>query len=174
MIKKNKIKNFLFNDASTDDTIVIADLFANFLKCGDVLLLIGDIGSGKTFFSRRIIQSMMKNQNVLIENIPSPTFSIVQTYDLLYPVVWHLDLYRLSDSNEIIELGLDEGLGVGICLIEWPDRLGDYYPQRNISITFDELDKDDSNRRISIEFNGMDWEYLANAITNNYYDKISW
>ena len=69
MIKKNKTKNFLFNDASTDDTIVIADLFANFLKFGDVLLLIGDIGSGKTFFSRRIIQSMMKNQNVLIENI---------------------------------------------------------------------------------------------------------
>ena len=143
----------------------VNSLFAKFLKPVDTLLFFGDIGSGKTFFVRGTIQKMMKSQGILVEEVPSPTFTIIQVYDSLSPPVWHLDLYRLSDPDEIIELSMDDILETGICFIEWPEKMGFFLPKRNISITFDYLAKDYYNRKISIEFNGSDWEHILNAFS---------
>ena len=160
----NSQRKLIFTNCGTNQTLFIASLLAQSLKSGDTLLLSGDIGSGKTFFSRGLIQEMMKNQSVPIDEVPSPTFSIVQPYDALYPIVWHLDLYRLSHHDEIYELGLEEALEKGICLIEWPSKMGSNIPERNISISFDLDGYDDEKRSILIELNGNGWAHLSSSL----------
>ena len=97
------------------------------LQPGDVLLLSGQIGAGKSHLARAIIRHLLAKEG-RVEDIPSPTFTLVQTYDTLIGEVWHADLYRLSDPNDVFELGLDDAFEDAICLIEWPDRLGDDIP----------------------------------------------
>ena len=160
----NLQRKIIFNNCSVKQTLFLAKSLARLLKSGDTLLLFGDIGSGKTFFSRGLIQEMMKNQSVPIDEVPSPTFSIVQPYDALYPIVWHLDLYRLSHHDEIYELGLEEALEKGICLIEWPSKMGSNIPERNISISFDLDGFDDEKRSILIELNGNGWAHLSSSL----------
>lgn len=89
------------------------------LKPGDTILLTGVIGAGKTHLCRAIIRSIVGKS----EEVPSPTYTIVQTYQGPKAEIWHADLYRLSDSSELVELGLDEAMETAIVLIEWPDRL---------------------------------------------------
>ena len=157
-------KKIILNKVGPKQTLIIATLFAELLGSGDSLLLFGDIGSGKTFFSRGVIQRMMVNQNVRVEEVPSPTYTIVQAYDSLSPPVWHLDLYRLSNPDEIIQLGLEEVLDMGILLIEWPNKMGSYIPTRNISLTFESGKRNYTCRTISIEFNGSGWEHISSAM----------
>ena len=134
------------------------------MRASDILLLSGEIGSGKTFFSRGVIQEMMSNQGFEEVEVPSPTFTIIQTYDSLVPSVYHLDLYRLSDSDEIIDLDLDDILRTGICLIEWPIKMGRFVPERNVSISFNYTKKTNDRRIISIQFNGTKWDHLAKEL----------
>lgn len=106
--------------------------FAAILSAGDVILLEGDIGAGKSAFSRAIIQSMAGARI----DVPSPTFTLVQTYDLPQAELWHADLYRLTSPDEAIELGLEDAFDTAICLIEWPDRLGDVAPDHALRLLF--------------------------------------
>lgn len=106
-------------------TASLAMRVASRLRIGDVILLHGPIGSGKSHFARALIRSRLGNPN---EDVPSPTFTIVQTYPDPEGDIWHCDLYRVGNSDEIIELGLEEAFGDAICLIEWPDRLGNARP----------------------------------------------
>ena len=103
------------------------DLFgariARHLLPGDTILLTGVIGAGKTHLCRAVIRSLLGTK----AEIPSPTYTIIQTYDGPISEIWHADLYRLSDSSELVELGLDEAMNSGIVLIEWPDRLPDSF-----------------------------------------------
>jgi tRNA threonylcarbamoyladenosine biosynthesis protein TsaE len=161
VLSENKIG---FNNVSVDQTLLMASVFAKLLKSSDTLLLFGDIGSGKTFFARGVIQEMMRSQRRLLEEVPSPTFTIVQTYDVLSPPVWHLDLYRLSDAKEIIELDLEDAFETGICLIEWPNKMGSFIPKRNISIIFDQVDTAYDRRNIFIELNGTGWDRVYNGL----------
>lgn len=102
---------------------------ADITQAKDVILLDGDLGTGKSFFSRQFINHMAVKQLKRRIEVPSPTFTLVQTYDQLKPNVWHFDLYRLSSSDEAYELGLDDAIKSAICLIEWPSRLdGDLPP----------------------------------------------
>ncbi len=90
--------------------------------------MVGDLGAGKTVFARAFIRARAARAGRRIAEVPSPTFTLVQTYDLGGEPVWHADLYRLADPSEVEELGLDEARAGGILLVEWPDRWGDGLP----------------------------------------------
>lgn len=107
-------------------TDALAARLAAILRVGDVVLLDGPIGSGKTHFARALIRARLGNP---VEEVPSPTFTIVQTYPDPGGDLWHCDLYRLGHTAEVTELGLEEAFAEGICLIEWPDRLGEDRPR---------------------------------------------
>ncbi|MCC7320103.1 MAG: tRNA (adenosine(37)-N6)-threonylcarbamoyltransferase complex ATPase subunit type 1 TsaE [Rubellimicrobium sp.] len=101
---------------------------------GDTVLLAGPIGAGKTTFARALIRAAAGNPD---EEVPSPTFTLVQTYATPRGEIWHADLYRLGGPDEVAELGLDEAMTRAICLIEWPDRLGDLAPGAALTLTLD-------------------------------------
>ena len=109
---------------SPEDTARLAQTLAPHLNAGDVILLEGPIGAGKSFFARALILSLLTTP----EDIPSPTFTLVQTYDAPKFDIWHCDLYRLTIPYEVQELGLEDAFGTALCLVEWPDRLGDLTP----------------------------------------------
>lgn len=114
------------------DTIRLGEDLALALTAGDCLALIGDLGAGKSTLARAFIRAMADAPDL---EVPSPTFTIIQTYPTRIPVA-HLDLYRLSDVSELDELGIDEMLEDGICLIEWPDMAAEVLPpEQTISLT---------------------------------------
>ena len=117
------------------DTVDFAERMAAILQAGDTLLLSGEIGAGKSAFSRAVIRTLAGAE---IE-VPSPTFTLVQTYDVFPAEVWHCDLYRLTHPDEAYELGLDEAFETAICLVEWPDRLGETKPAGALSLHFEAL-----------------------------------
>lgn len=111
---------------------------ARVLRPGDTVLLSGPIGAGKSHLARAAIQEMMRLDGYPIEEVPSPTFTLVQVYDLPRGEVWHVDLYRLSETQDAIELGLDDAFSTAICMVEWPDRLGPDQPSGALHITLEE------------------------------------
>ncbi len=113
-------------------TVDFAARISGLLKIGDTLLLEGPIGSGKSTFARACIQQRLGRA----EDVPSPTFTLVQTYHHDRGDIWHCDLYRLTHPDEALELGLDEAFETAICLIEWPDRLGDTVPDGCLLLRF--------------------------------------
>jgi tRNA threonylcarbamoyladenosine biosynthesis protein TsaE len=114
-------------------TEAIAACIAPHLRPGDTLLLSGGIGAGKTAFARALIRAAMGNP---AEDVPSPTFTIVQTYPTPRGDIWHADLYRLTHPDEAQELGLTDAMETAICLIEWPDRLADLAPDTALALSF--------------------------------------
>ncbi len=115
-----------------DETAAFAGRIAGCLRAGDTLLLEGPIGAGKSAFARAVIRALAGAEI----DVPSPTFTLVQTYELPTAEVWHCDLYRLTNPDEVLELGLDEAFTTAICLIEWPDRLGDTAPAGALLLSF--------------------------------------
>ncbi len=114
-----------------------------YLKKGDIICLSGDLGSGKTTFSRYLINSIYQNQNKEPPNIiKSPSFPILLTYELNNFEIYHYDLYRVSKSSELINLNIFEELNNSITLVEWPGALLDSLQNYNyFSIHFDILDE---------------------------------
>ncbi len=102
---------------------------------GDAVLLSGGLGAGKSALARAAITARLAVIG-RTEDIPSPTFTLVQTYEADIPI-WHADLYRLSDEDEVYELGLDEAFEGAAVLIEWPDRLGAATPARALKVELD-------------------------------------
>ncbi|MDH3262872.1 MAG: tRNA (adenosine(37)-N6)-threonylcarbamoyltransferase complex ATPase subunit type 1 TsaE [Paracoccaceae bacterium] len=118
------------------ETRRFAEALAPRLGAGDVLLLEGPIGAGKTAFARALIAARLAAAGAPAEDIPSPTFTLVQTY-LAGPLeIWHADLYRLSHPDEAAELGLEEAFATALCLVEWPDRLGPAAPPEALRLAF--------------------------------------
>ena len=110
-----------------DATAALARRLAACLGPGDTVLLQGQLGAGKSHLARAAIRALIGPGGASAE-VPSPTFTLVQVYDTEAGEVWHADLYRLSDPQEVDELGLDAAMEVAICLVEWPDRIAPDWP----------------------------------------------
>lgn len=117
----------------------LAHRLAGALKPGDTLLLSGALGAGKTHLARALIRACMGNPS---EPVPSPTFTLVQTYEADHATLWHADLYRLSDIVEVQELGLEDAMTEAICLIEWPDRFAPFWPDASALLNLTRLQDD--------------------------------
>ena len=111
-------------------TAALAARLAPCARAGDVIALRGDLGTGKTTFARAFIHALGGD-----EEVPSPTFTLVQIYAVPGATVWHFDLYRLKAPEEVWELGIEEAFLSGIALIEWPERLGPLLPGRRLDLT---------------------------------------
>lgn len=112
-------------------TARFAARLAALARPGDVIALSGGLGAGKTVFARAFLRA--RGLDPALE-VPSPTFTLVQVYDLPGGPVWHLDLYRLADPSEVWELGIEEALGEAILLVEWPERMGGFMPEGRLGI----------------------------------------
>lgn len=135
-----------FSVATLRATEAIASVLGYALKAGDCILLEGPVGAGKTAFARALINSQLE----ISEHIPSPTFTIVQTYETPRFEIWHCDLYRLSSTAELIELGLEEAISSTVTIIEWPDRLGDLTPKEALRLSISPLEAQEArNIRVS-------------------------
>ncbi|MHA6324497.1 tRNA (adenosine(37)-N6)-threonylcarbamoyltransferase complex ATPase subunit type 1 TsaE [Roseivivax sp. CAU 1753] len=143
-----------------DATVALARKIAPALGPGDVILLAGGIGAGKTHFARALIQSRLDRP----EDVPSPTFTLVQVYDTDRGEIWHADLYRLDGPDSVIELGLTEAFDTAICLLEWPDRLGDLAPPGALSLSFSDGATVDA-RRVDAAWSDPRWDAVLAAVT---------
>ena len=103
---------------------------AGILRTGDAVLLSGTLGAGKSTLARALIRALTRPD----EEVPSPTFTLVQTYQTPAFTLAHFDLYRLAGADEVFELGLDEALDEGPVLIEWPERLEGHLPHNRLDI----------------------------------------
>ncbi|MBD8556786.1 tRNA (adenosine(37)-N6)-threonylcarbamoyltransferase complex ATPase subunit type 1 TsaE [Rhizobium sp. CFBP 8762] len=121
------LSRFLPDEAAT---IQLGEDLALALKPGDCVALHGDLGAGKSTLARAFLRALADDADL---EVPSPTFTLVQAYDLRIPVA-HFDLYRLGDPSELDELGFDEALEDGICLVEWPDKADDRLPDQRVDL----------------------------------------
>jgi tRNA threonylcarbamoyladenosine biosynthesis protein TsaE len=111
-------------------TVELARRLAPWLKAGDVVALHGDLGAGKTAFARALIRRLVGAD----EEVPSPTFTLVQTYGTPVGTIFHFDLYRIVSPDELTEIGWDEALAEGLTLVEWPGRAGRLLPASRIDV----------------------------------------
>lgn len=139
-------------------TAEFATNLAPALKPGDTILLAGDLGTGKTHFARALIQARLAVSG-RTEDVPSPTYTLVQPYWDGSCDIWHTDLFRLTHPDEVIELGLLDALDSCICLIEWPDRMGDLRPENALSIQLHYYGNENA-RRAEISWIAPRWNAL--------------
>jgi tRNA threonylcarbamoyladenosine biosynthesis protein TsaE len=111
------------------ETARLGAALARHFAQGDVIALKGDLGSGKTTLSRAILAALGHRGEV-----PSPTFTLVQIYDLALYRVFHIDAYRLKRASEIWELGFEDALAGGVTLLEWPERVAEVLPEDRLQV----------------------------------------
>jgi tRNA threonylcarbamoyl adenosine modification protein YjeE len=140
---KNEMKIPVFTLSQLQD---LAKELADRIESPACVALWGDMGAGKTTFSKAFVRALLNNSKA---EVPSPTFTLVQIYPTDKGEIWHCDLYRLHDPEETLELGLLEAFQKAICLIEWPDRLGNLLPTKRIDIFLDIIDE--NHRSLVIE-----------------------
>ena len=129
---------------SREDTLEIAKSFAKTLSVGDIVLLDGDLGAGKTVFAKGVTDYFSKGKMIAI----SPTFMIVNVYDT-EPEIYHFDLYRIDDVEELDSIGAEEYLfGNGISFVEWPERAKGYFPKSAIKVEIKKLSENERLIRI--------------------------
>ena len=146
---------FLPDEGATTN---LGNALAPVLDAGDVILLNGAVGAGKSHLARSIIQSRLGYR----EDVPSPTYTLVQTYADGDCEIFHADLYRLGDASELVELGLDEALQNAICLVEWAERLGpEHLPPETLTIT---LSEKDDGRLATFSSDAVRWGKVRRAI----------
>ena len=122
----------VFTSNSEADTAKIAEKIAQIAQVGDIFALNGTLGAGKSVFARAFIQYLTG-----VKDVPSPTFTLVQIYPAPKFEIYHFDLYRLKSPTELFELNVDEAFYAGVCLIEWPEKMGPLTPRNVWNINFE-------------------------------------
>jgi tRNA threonylcarbamoyladenosine biosynthesis protein TsaE len=125
-------------------TAALAARLARLIRRGDVIALKGELGTGKTSFARALIRARAGHDEI----VPSPTFTLMQVYELPGLSIWHFDGYRLRDPEEAWELGIEDAFHDGVSLIEWPERFGSLIPERRLEITFEHAVAPETRRAI--------------------------
>ena len=155
------LKSFNINITDLSD---IAKVFAQHTKNSDVLLLTGGVGAGKTEFCRLVIKAKAIKENSIIEEVSSPTFSLVQSYEFKHCKISHIDLYRVNSEVELFELGIPDIFDSQITLIEWPEVLEKKNILRYVRIKIKETKKLQEYRDFTVEFFGHRWDDLSRAL----------
>lgn len=125
-------------------TARLAEALAPLLRVGDIICLSGDLGSGKTTFARFLLRALGVG-----DEVASPTFNLVLTYETTAGPLWHFDLYRLEAPEEAYELGIEEAFADALALVEWPERLGPLMPAERIDIHLTITGEQSRHARIS-------------------------
>jgi len=138
----------IMNINGIKDTQRLAVLISKYIKVSDVILLKGDLGSGKTTFAQFFIKHLTD-----ADNVSSPTFNVVNVYEKEDLIIWHYDLYRIKDLEEVYEIGIEESLSTAISIIEWPELIESIIHKNKIIIYFMHDLKTDT-REVKIELKG--------------------
>lgn len=134
-----------FISKSAEDTFNFAKDFAKNLKTGDIIVLTGELGAGKTKFTEGVLSFFgLENE------ISSPTFTIVNEYKKNNINIFHFDVYRLEDIDEFYAIGGEEYFDNGICLIEWGEQIEDILPKGYTKITFSKSNDNENYRELKI------------------------
>jgi tRNA threonylcarbamoyladenosine biosynthesis protein TsaE len=141
-------------------TVALAGRIAAVAEPADLIALKGDLGTGKTAFARAFIRARGCQ-----DEVPSPTFTLVQVYDASPAAIWHFDLYRLRAAEDAWELGIEDAFVAGISLIEWPERLGPLLPERRLEISFTFGDEPGA-RRLALD-PGKEWQARLQLIASD-------
>lgn len=144
----------LADEAATE---ALARRLADAARRGDVIALAGPLGAGKSVLARAFIRRLTSDG----EEVPSPTFTLVQTYASARGTIWHFDLFRLRGAEEALELGIEDAFAEGIVLIEWPERLGNLLPPRRLAVRLS-VAADGEARRVELE--GVAWADRMGAL----------
>jgi len=139
-------------------TAALAARISALAQPADIISLKGDLGTGKTTFARAFIRARGNPE----EEVPSPTFTLLQVYECDPAPIWHFDLYRLRSPEETWELGIEDAFSAGISLIEWPERLGPLLPERRLEIALAFGDRPDA-RQASLD-PGTGWQSRLTVI----------
>ena len=148
-----------FISHNENETLSFGKKLASFLKKGDILVLTGELGSGKTKLTEGIL-----TYYGLEDEISSPTFTIVNEYVKDNARIFHFDVYRLEDSSEFYAIGGEEYFENGICIIEWGEIIQDALPKDYIHIQFERNDLDENTRILNITSYGEKYDELLNAL----------
>lgn len=148
------LERFLPDEAATTQ---LGEDLAMAVRPGDVFLLDGDLGAGKSTLARGLIRALAGDPS---HEVPSPTFTLVQSYDTPVPV-HHFDLYRLSSSEELEELGFDEAAASGVALVEWPERAADAMPSTSLRVA---IEHEGDGRRVTISGDGAAFDRVARSL----------
>ena len=145
-------KSSRINISEEGKTKSIAEIFSNNIKAGNVIFFKGELGVGKTTFIKYLINFLQRKNKQSVTEIPSPTFNLVNEYQLDSLVIKHYDLYRINDEKELITLGIFEDNSDQITLIEWPEIIKNYKTNNIIDLNF-EYDEEYNKRFLTISSN---------------------
>lgn len=157
---------FVYNCKTEADTENLACSLAEISHAGDVWALFGTLGMGKSVFSRAFVKKLTDAAEV-----PSPTFTLVQTYSAPEFEIYHYDLYRLKSPEEIWELNIEEAVYTGVCLIEWPEKMGAYLPKNIFKVDITPMP--DGGRKIAITVNSKDKSERLQAMEKRADEQIN-
>ena len=158
---------FLLDDLTA--TAQLATRLAQHCDAGDIVALHGTLGAGKTSFAREFIQALG-----LDEEVPSPTFTLVQTYTLedhAADAIWHFDMYRINNPAEAYELDIEDAFESGISLVEWPEKLGELLPEDCLHLHLS-MTENEGERLASLD-GGANWTQRLGALTSELSELVT-
>lgn len=153
------MKNLEIFSTSADETMNLAQTIAKLTPTKAIIVLSGELGSGKTKFTEGFL-----SYYGLQDEISSPTFNIVNEYTTPNSNIYHFDVYRLNYIDEFYEIGGEEYFDKGICLIEWGEIIKDALPHEYLHITFEKNNSNTNYRKIIFDAQGIQYEYMLDTL----------